>query len=99
MQFTFHEPQYKDVTIEPTWNTSSSMCGPLEELMMFLWEVMSSSSHSPMVVITCLEYFVMFSAVFPRKISMSVAGERRTEHRYKAESDTSADPCYIVHQQ
>lgn len=75
------------------------MCGPDEELKVFLWEVMSSSSHSPMVVITCLEYFVMFSADFPRKISMSVAGERRTEHCYKVESDTSADPCYTVHQQ
>lgn len=61
----------------PTWKISSSIRWPSLLGMVSLWEVMSSSSHSPMVVISFLEVSVICSAGLVRIIFMSLAENRR----------------------
>lgn len=74
-------PIYRHYT-QPTWKASSSTCWPPTVPNRYLWEVMSNSSHSPMVVIIFLDSFVMFAADLPRKIFTSFAGGENKRELY-----------------
>ena len=75
-----HLQSFTERTInQRTWNASSSIASPSAKSTVRLLEVISSSSHSPSVVMTSLECSVMWSIDLFRIIIMSVAEESRAE--------------------